>query len=849
MEKSSSIPPGSTPIHSPPIQRENDDKVKKTSDIASASMTPKSPTPPSPRTFSWPMMIVTIKMYMILRQRGVLPSPIKNNTPPSRKEEPQSSSSRNSVEDDNASDSSAKADEILRTLKGAPPVKNIPAKQDNYSSSEIDGEDESSSNTTDSEDDGSISGTSDEEDEELIHLRKRMAELRMQRLQNEKELADLRRQNNISSADDSDDDSISGSGNDDNQKLANLRKQVANLRAQQNNNISSDDDSDDEAILDKIRANRPFSKKRVADDDDSISGSGNDDNQKLANLRMQSADLAQLSDTSSDTDDEELRALRESIRNLRAQLAEDKSSVDSAAESESEGSDSAQKAHIENLEDLLIDYQLLKGFPDNVVVRQSLQEKKQEIAQCLKDAFEDCKDSNFKSQLFKILAEVPEILFENLNLFSLERDEALAFGIYLINSEDRGTYAQLLNISPHDMEDKLKDFSIYPAKTDEQEETAKIKGAQGPNERKIAILKRLDKRLENYEAADQVFQENVDKPNQLAQEIFLLRNEINALLILAREYCDDPMFRSYLFEILVDAPTIFFENIDLFPFTRSEALRYGALLEKDRERFAQHFGIDPKKLEINYAARKRNQRIDEERLQGDGGNCFGYVIALISQNRKIPIVTDETLLRAQNIQAATKLNKQAVHILPQQEREEICEILQFFNRAFDKNYELKDWKIFIINVTYKHFKKSKIRNHEQAQYFDQYLERAKKLSEKPHHAIKGFVAPVPLLKKYGLRNIESAPRSPLRELPKQLSQCTSGKFELGLHDKSQTGHSLYVSLDPPAFSDVNDKNPVTHRPRVRTFATVEEMENALKTHLAIKYDFTHFKLTRYENIE
>lgn len=113
--------------------------------------------------------------------------------------------------------------------------------------------------------------------------------------------------------------------------------------------------------------------------------------------------------------------------------------------------------------------------------------------------------------------------------------------------------------------------------------------------------------------------------------------------------------------------------------------------------------------------------------------------------------------------------------------------------------------------------------------------------------------PLPILRKYNIRKcgmvIEMTPIAEVSGKLKSLKD-TKGPFELSLRNqKGEVDHSVFASMDPPSFSDLNDTCPSGQR-KVRRFKTLDELlvflPHYLKAHYQDRYEAC--SLTLYQKM-
>lgn len=87
--------------------------------------------------------------------------------------------------------------------------------------------------------------------------------------------------------------------------------------------------------------------------------------------------------------------------------------------------------------------------------------------------------------------------------------------------------------------------------------------------------------------------------------------------------------------------------------------------------------------------------------------------------------------------------------------------------------------------------------------------------------------------------------SSLKKLRKEGMQ---GHFRLRI-EADEGKHAIAVSVESLSYCDINDKDPITLKPIIRRFNTVEEMTESLSTHLAITYpSYKKATLIHYKHI-
>jgi hypothetical protein len=91
---------------------------------------------------------------------------------------------------------------------------------------------------------------------------------------------------------------------------------------------------------------------------------------------------------------------------------------------------------------------------------------------------------------------------------------------------------------------------------------------------------------------------------------------------------------------------------------------------------------------------------------------------------------------------------------------------------------------------------------------------------------------------------------PMKDFSCSLTNFRSGKYILALRSDLDEGHAIYLSLDEHScsFSDINDHDPLTHYPAIRTFSSREGMIKALELHLeAYENKYVSFYFDSYSS--
>ena len=87
--------------------------------------------------------------------------------------------------------------------------------------------------------------------------------------------------------------------------------------------------------------------------------------------------------------------------------------------------------------------------------------------------------------------------------------------------------------------------------------------------------------------------------------------------------------------------------------------------------------------------------------------------------------------------------------------------------------------------------------------------------------------------------------SSLKKLHKEGMQ---GHFRLRI-EADEGKHAIAVSVESLSYCDINDNDPITLKPIIRRFNTIEEMTESLSTHLAITYpSYKKATLIHYKHI-
>lgn len=253
---------------------------------------------------------------------------------------------------------------------------------------------------------------------------------------------------------------------------------------------------------------------------------------------------------------------------------------------------------------------------------------------------------------------------------------------------------------------------------------------------------------------------------------------------IASEECQkDPVFISQLMRFLAErSPKVLHLFIMLFMLppikTLEEALQVGVRINEENDRDFFRKSLSPYldiSREILEEARKtfikNTEKFDDEVL--DIGVCVGHTLALMSQSSPQP--NETTLQNARFIQA-----------------------------AYGASGSLPN--------------------------FIQALRGTNKI--RPFHSVLNelmigtdHTVPESILKRFGLKKTERVFAGfHLKDLFLSLERLKKreGFFELATAHPS-SGHSAYLSLNPPAFCDINDLNLLTMRSNFRTFKTVEEL--------------------------
>ena len=124
------------------------------------------------------------------------------------------------------------------------------------------------------------------------------------------------------------------------------------------------------------------------------------------------------------------------------------------------------------------------------------------------------------------------------------------------------------------------------------------------------------------------------------------------------------------------------------------------------------------------------------------------------------------------------------------------------------------------------------------------------------HPVREHI-PDPIMKKLGLKRSETIVKDlPISHLPiLNTFQKKKGKFQLclsaekGKSDEARRDHYIYITFDPPCFSDINQLNPFTLQPKSEEFKTVDEMVDKLRSLLELHYsEYQEFSIIKYKEI-
>ncbi len=480
-------------------------------------------------------------------------------------------------------------------------------------------------------------------------------------------------------------------------------------------------------------------------------------------------------------------------------------------------------------------------------VKESDEEKQKLILHILiEDGY--LKDKNFYLEVAHFLAcNSPKIFLDQIDKFPLEGDEIFEIGDQISDPEILIQYLVLCSL-----EKKVDDIASRYEKwlSNKSNSSEQIKKFQ-LHEFQAALILSCVRRLKSAIINDNKAQQT------------------NIILFLQREgYLEDRDFSLQLCAFLAEnSPELLCDHIDIFSLYEEEILEIG-LKFLNPENLAIYLRNFPQIKLGDMVSLKDQIENNRKRHLGksSGGVCFGHTLATIVQKNSKGQDRSKIDSLSRFIQAShaisiikhCRYNKQKIGKLVLEggvpyfpsvlAHAAKLHGLQSADKLME-NYANDESSLVhgLVGETAYQFwlKESETSSLENASL-------SKAAFSSPFSNVEKREIPERILKKLNIEkegvifrelHIQSL-SSKLKELA---TQRTKGEFELAVRGEVGIGHAIYVSFDPPSFSDINDRG-LSMQPKLRTYQTVEEMALALCVHLELSYySFTEASLTEYKS--